>query len=776
MARVIKSTSEISPAGALSVNGSDQIFTAEATAEQEHFIAASGQDTFIFGEGSSTLSALDEISGIGLEDTIDLSALGLSPEDVEFRVVGNTLKIIQGFGSDDFQLRVELNGLTTENIQSLIIWDDEPTEPEPTDAITGTSGADVLTGTDGDDVINALGGNDRVWFTSGDDIIDLGDGFDQMNYVGSASDYTITENADGTITVVKPDGGTDTISSVEGMYFGGEDQWYDIDTLLDGVVTPPSDEHIIHANPGTETLQGTDGVDRFVFEEGDTHTGQIDIISGWAAGDIIDLSALGLSADNIEVRTVGSAIKLIEGFGTDDFQLRINLDDNNAQAILDSIVYEDGPTEPNPEYDFYIDASRGDPLYLPFNFVLVDAPEHGIIWDHAAGDFGGLLNYSGISPVSGVHHSDAIFYTPNHADGRGAFNYPEDGYTGTDYFSYTTPGSSEVFTVHVSIPGRTFIESNGAGDTVHATSGYDTFNRLDAGDMVVGWQPGDYFITNIEDVSYAYGISADGNTLILDGAYYNALLLIDLTDVDNIEELAQHIVLFESDYIGPQYLNLTEYRTSVHIGETDTPDTFTFTDPYDYHTVEWLPGDTIDLSAMLLESPTVEYNGDFALIVHFNPGHRDSGEINIIIHDADPQDVLDNIIWSDVTTPPTLPGDDDVNIIDTPNEYNHMLGTDAVDHFVFDNITSTNGDITTVRDWQPGDAIDVSGAGISEGMLEVRTLSDGMLIKLIEGFGADDVQIKIETGGQDVQGILDSIIYDDDAPSAEILTEDFFIF
>ena len=80
----------------------------------------------------------------------------------------------------------------------------------------------VLNGTNGDD--NMIGSNAGTNFYGG-----LGDDFymgsmnnyDQINYDGNRSEYTFTQNGDGTITADHPIWGTDTFADIEGMYFNG---------------------------------------------------------------------------------------------------------------------------------------------------------------------------------------------------------------------------------------------------------------------------------------------------------------------------------------------------------------------------------------------------------------------------------------------------------------------------------------------------------------------------------------------------------------------------
>lgn len=67
----------------------------------------------------------------------------------------------------------------------------------------------------------------------GDDrFIGSDDQYDQVDYVGSLLDYTFTQNPNGTVTVTHSEFGTDTLSSIEGFWFGGEGAWYSLEDAI----------------------------------------------------------------------------------------------------------------------------------------------------------------------------------------------------------------------------------------------------------------------------------------------------------------------------------------------------------------------------------------------------------------------------------------------------------------------------------------------------------------------------------------------------------------
>jgi len=86
--------------------------------------------------------------------------------------------------------------------------------------------------------------------------------YDQVDYAGALLDYRFIRNADGSVTASHPTFGTDTLISIDGFWFGGEQAWYSID---DAIRLTAEDVFIdefgvITGNAGNNTLRGTAGV------------------------------------------------------------------------------------------------------------------------------------------------------------------------------------------------------------------------------------------------------------------------------------------------------------------------------------------------------------------------------------------------------------------------------------------------------------------------------------------------------------------------------------
>jgi len=103
--------------------------------------------------------------------------------------------------------------------------------------------------------------------------------YDQVDYSGALLDYTFTQNPNGTVTVTHPQLGTDTLSNIEGFWFGGEAAWY---SMADAIrLTNAGDENgfvdangIITGNAGNNRLTGGNQNDVFYGDRGN------DVING----------------------------------------------------------------------------------------------------------------------------------------------------------------------------------------------------------------------------------------------------------------------------------------------------------------------------------------------------------------------------------------------------------------------------------------------------------------------------------------------------------------
>ena len=141
---------------------------------------------------------------------------------------------VEALTGEEFFVQVYGYNGATNSDYSLLVDQAEPFVPPVDDGSTifGTSGNDYIDGTDGDDIINGLTGNDVIFASSGNDTISGGvSGYDQVDYSGSPNDYDFVRNEDGTFSVTDLDGSTDLLSDIDGIWFNGSSEWFDIDEL-----------------------------------------------------------------------------------------------------------------------------------------------------------------------------------------------------------------------------------------------------------------------------------------------------------------------------------------------------------------------------------------------------------------------------------------------------------------------------------------------------------------------------------------------------------------
>ena len=280
-------------------------------------------DTFISGPGG------DNIEGDGGSDTVsyEASEMGVTvnlSEATQHRTVtavrdGTTDVVTFGPDADPAAVARPTDGVprlnamgvafnTTDNIEN------EDTNPNVNGAagdrlgsienLTGSAMKDSLTGDANPNVLKGMGGNDTLsggaeedtlYGGMGDDILNGGDGDDKLN--GGAGDDTLNGDA-----------GADTLT-------GGS---------------------------GNDDLSGGTDADTFVFSTADA--GDSDAILDYAAGDMIDLSAFELTAEQVIAATT------LRGEGADAYVVinleahgggRITIDDVSDLDDLDSATGDD---------------------------------------------------------------------------------------------------------------------------------------------------------------------------------------------------------------------------------------------------------------------------------------------------------------------------------------------------------------------------------------------------------------------------------------------------
>ncbi|TAU35284.1 calcium-binding protein [Rhizobium leguminosarum] len=254
----------------------------------------SGDDTYVYATGDGSDVIDETASDSGTSDQLYFSDLTAS--DIALRRQGQDLIInvpAAGGGTAEIAVTGQFDSILGHGIEELafgdgVIWDAEDitqhTDLGPTGPIVigGTAGDDTLIGTDGDDAIYGGDGNDSMYGGLGNDLIDgQGGYYNQANYDGSASEYTFTRNADGSVTVASAIYGTDTLTHIDGIYFIGENATYSL-TDLAPELPGTGGANIINGTPDDDFLMGTDGDDAIYGGDG------MDAIYGGLGNDLID--------------------------------------------------------------------------------------------------------------------------------------------------------------------------------------------------------------------------------------------------------------------------------------------------------------------------------------------------------------------------------------------------------------------------------------------------------------------------------------------------------
>ena len=184
------------------------------------------------------------------------------------------------------------------NIDGVVLTAGELVDPPVDDkVISGTAGDDYLVGTDGDDIFKAGDGVDVIHTGAGDDIVDgEGGDYNQVDLPGASTDYTFTQNDDGTVSGAHAEYGTKTLSNIDGVWFIGDQKWSAIDDLLPEVevvgksITGTAGDDYLVGTDGDDVIKGGDGVDVIFAGAGD------DIVDG-EGGDYNQVDLLGASTD-----------------------------------------------------------------------------------------------------------------------------------------------------------------------------------------------------------------------------------------------------------------------------------------------------------------------------------------------------------------------------------------------------------------------------------------------------------------------------------------------
>jgi Ca2+-binding RTX toxin-like protein len=181
------------------------------------------------------------------------------------------------------------------------------------DTLNGMGGNDTLDGSLGNDTVNAGDGNDTVNYTigQGSDIVDGGNGFDRLNFLGTAAPNTLNVVYNGT-----------ALTSVSGTTFANVEQFVaDLGTGVDTLNYSTTANLTVNlglgqANGftfvgGVENVLGGSGNDMLIGA-----AGVINSLNGGAGNDVYvvqeagDIVTEGLNGGTDEVRSIGTSYAL----------------------------------------------------------------------------------------------------------------------------------------------------------------------------------------------------------------------------------------------------------------------------------------------------------------------------------------------------------------------------------------------------------------------------------------------------------------------------------
>ncbi len=214
----------------------------------DYLFGDAGDDYIVGGRGNDVLSggAGDDVFGfIGIGTGLDTIDGGEGFDVVQGGRWGDTLYV-----SDNLSNLVDIERIDGGGGWDRIVatagddvLDFSQIELDNIEELNAGSGDDTVIGTSGDDYIVGGRGNDVLSGGAGDDRIDggLGDN-DVVVFSGARRDYEVTQNEDGTFTVVDTtgSGGTDQIRNIETFQFS--DGTFDRQSVLEAP-EPSADEH-----------------------------------------------------------------------------------------------------------------------------------------------------------------------------------------------------------------------------------------------------------------------------------------------------------------------------------------------------------------------------------------------------------------------------------------------------------------------------------------------------------------------------------------------------
>lgn len=192
--------------------------------KNDMFIAGKGEDYYFGGGGSDTVSYASA-NGYGPD---------YDPTKYLFKYnydtsVGVTVDLSRNIASDNFVSRTsDSHNRLGDKIYTLseqtdyLFGIENVIGTDRRDEIIGDNQANTFTGGMGNDTLKGMGGNDTLIGGQGNDTLNGGTGTDTAVFSGPISNYTLSKDRNGVITVTDNRGtdGTDKLTSINNLRFG----------------------------------------------------------------------------------------------------------------------------------------------------------------------------------------------------------------------------------------------------------------------------------------------------------------------------------------------------------------------------------------------------------------------------------------------------------------------------------------------------------------------------------------------------------------------------
>ncbi|GAA0569774.1 M10 family metallopeptidase C-terminal domain-containing protein [Rhizomicrobium electricum] len=398
------------------------------------------------------------------------------------------------------------------------------------DTYVGSAATDRVTCNDHSDHISTGAGDDFIVSGTGNDTLSGGLGYDRVTYAHAAASYSVTRNADGSVTIAGADG-TDVLSGIEEIDFS------DGKTILS----------TLNGTAGSETLSGTAAGDVI-----DATQGGADQINAAGGDDMILLGGALTASDRID-GGAGTDIVRLNGNYSAGLTLTAATMTNVEILSLESghsyaLTLADGTVSSGSS--FCIDASQlGESDALTLNGANVSSGSLSVIGGEGILGFtGGAGNDSirlwlGDAAINGGGGYDTVFIACEYTNIPVKWNL--DGSLVVGWYDFSRPKSyqaslsnvEEVDYLNVKV-NAAMIRGTSASDTLAGTAMIDGIDATQGGADTITAGDGDDTIFLGAALTAADAIDGGAGTdkVMLDGDYSAGIVLGSQT-ITNVETI-----------------------------------------------------------------------------------------------------------------------------------------------------------------------------------------------------------------------------------------------